>query len=301
MNSEIPESFPLADEYFQAVQRPADVVYDFRKTDRASDDEPDRLPRPTPLFSLCETSHAAKLAGLEDAIVIPNLWSPEECEAMIRTAETEGIIPPKKEAGTLRTAKRTDNYTNPSWSDAVAERIGDHLSEYYSKQADTEDDKYYGAFRSIHANWRVVRYDAGDTFPAHQDQMDSMQEMDPTTGRKDLIVSTHTLLVQLSPNPHEYQGGATRFYPRTKVAGKSPGQYDYAVDIRLPQGWALVFPQLGMVHAGQPVLAEDGGKSKYIAQAGILRTLPPRKLFKPSIFRLGPGLRELALSKGVPA
>merc|ERR1712232_867589 len=96
-----------------------------------------------------------------------------------------------------------------------------------------------GAFRSIHANWRVVRYDAGDTFPAHQDQMDSMQCMDPTTGRKDLVVSTHTLLVQLSPNPPENQGGATRFYPRTKVAGKSPGQYDYAVDIRLPQGWAL--------------------------------------------------------------
>ena len=181
--------FPLADEYFQAVQRPADVVYDFRGEDLTSTD---RAPRALPLFPLCETSHVAELAGFEDAIVIPNLWSQEECEAMIRTAETEGIIPPAKAAGTLRTAKRTDNYQNPSWSDTVADRIRDHLSAYYAKHAETEDDKYYGSFRSVHANWRIVRYDAGDTFPAHQDQMDSMQLMDPMTGRKDFCPSRRT-------------------------------------------------------------------------------------------------------------
>ena len=49
----------------------------------------------------------------------------------------------------------------------------------------------------------------------------------------------------------------------------SPGTYGgRTIDICLPQGYALVFQQRGLLHAGQPV---TGDGVKYIAQAGLLR------------------------------
>mmetsp|Transcript_40422 Transcript_40422/g.97418 ORF Transcript_40422/g.97418 Transcript_40422/m.97418 type:complete len:371 (-) Transcript_40422:266-1378(-) len=187
-------------------------------------------------------------------------------------------------------------------------------------------EKYCGEFYGIHSNWRVVRYDCccdcdsqksgggegvgggsgGDAFPAHQDQMDSIQIKNPTTGVKDFYVSTHTLLICLSPT-HSFGGGATRFYPDAKVASTKTGQnYNHAIDVLLPQGWALVFPQLGLVHAGQPVVesssngsngsssSPSSSSSKYVAQAGVLRKLPPGRTIRPSLFRLGPGLAPSA-------
>ena len=43
-------------------------------------------------------------------------------------------------------------------------------------------------------------------------------------------------------------------------------------------------------HGGQPIVAG----SKCVAQAGVLRRLPPGKLFQPSVFRVGPGVQALA-------
>ena len=82
--------------------------------------------------------------------------------------------------------------------------------------------------------------------------------------------------------------GATRFYPDSKIKSDDQGQYQNSVDVYLPRGWALVFRQKGPVHAGQPSVSV-----KYIAQAGILRRLPPQKLIQPSVFRLGPGLEAV--------
>ena len=60
----------------------------------------------------------------------------------------------------------------------------------------------------------------------------------------------------------------------------------------LPQGWALVFQQKGLFHAGLPV--EAGPGAKYIAQAGILRAEPePGVLTGPaSVFKYGPGIQK---------
>jgi hypothetical protein len=154
-----------------------------------------------------------------------------------------------------------------------------------------EEPKFHqdslGPFVGIHPNWRVLRYDAGDSFPAHQDQMDSFQRRNKD-GTKDLIVSSHTLLLSLSKED-DVEGGATRFYPQAKVKGTTPGQYDYAVDVILPRGWAIAFHQKGLVHCGQPVWKGP----KYVAQAGVLRKLPPGELFQPSVFRVGPGVQAL--------
>ena len=60
----------------------------------------------------------------------------------------------------------------------------------------------------------------------------------------------------------------------------------------LPQGWALVFQQKGLFHAGLPV--EAGTGTKYIAQAGLLRAEPePGVLTGPaSVFKYAPGIQK---------
>eukprot|EP00978_Attheya_sp_CCMP212_P008497 scaffold19934_cov50-Attheya_sp.AAC.5 len=106
--------------------------------------------------------------------------------------------------------------------------------------------------------------------------MDSIQVLNKETGKRDFIVSTHTMLINITPPDTDLkEGGSTRFYPHDKVAGKTGGLYDYAVDVWLPQGWGLMFPQAGMLRAGQPVL--EGHGPKYVTQAGVPRTLPDGK------------------------
>jgi len=288
------KSLTLLEEYEEAVWRPATKVFDFRKEEK-EEQQVDPSSMVVRKLSILDDNSSARKKGIEDAFVVPNLLTPEECQALMDSAEGHGIVPPAKANGTPRTAKRTASYQNEELSTIINERLAPFLGEYFQKN---EDDHWCGEFHGVHANWRVVRYDPGDAFPAHQDQMDTIQKMDKRTGKKDYLVSTHTLLIQLTPPTHDLRdGGATRFYPKAKLgADTTSGQYEESIDVHLPQGWALAFPQMGLVHAGQPIPKLDGedavaGKnSKYIAQAGILRNLPAGKLFRPSIFKLGPGI-----------
>jgi len=294
------KSLTLLEEYEDAVWRPATKVFDFRKNIAMN------RSRHLCKLNILEEDAPAKKRGIEDAFVVPNLLTPQECQALLDAAEGHGIEPPRKENGTARTAKRTTQYQNEDLSKTINERLAPLLAEHFAKKVDNDDDESWcGDFHGMHSNWRVVRYDPGDAFPAHQDQMDTIQKLDKRTGKKDYLVSTHTLLIQLTPATHDLRnGGATRFYPKAKLgADTTPGQYEESIDVHLPQGWALAFPQMGLVHAGQPIPMMDhkedaistttttaGNHSKYIAQAGILRNLPAGKLFRPSIFKLGPGI-----------
>jgi len=260
----------LAEEYFAAEGRPAETTLDYRK----EEDRP-----------YCSPSLADDDRLLDGrAFVIRNVLSSQECDEWIRAAEEAGVHPPSSAVGTLRTAKRTSNYQNPEFSELITQRLQES-NVLTSTMLSAEEDKM-GEFYGIHSNWRIVRYDQGDSFCAHQDQMDSMQVFNnKDNGSKDFIVSSHTLLIQLTQNTDG--GGATRFYPHSKVKTSQPGQYDTAVDVFLPRGWAICFRQQGLIHAGQPVVSSE---PKYVAQAGILRKPPPTTLLRPSVFRLGPGL-----------
>lgn len=325
----------LTEEYVKAANRPADVVHSYERhimhshndfDENAKHEEKRETGDSTSTnkdvdikafdVPLIEDGSLAALEGVEDAFVISNVLTMKECDDLIRMAEEEGkgIVPPDKSAGTLRTGKRTDNYVNADLSALVTDRVGSILRSRMSQKST------FGPFYNMHTNWRVLRYDPGDAFPAHQDQMDSIQLKDKSTGRKDFVVSSHTLLINLSRDG--VKGGYTRFYPRCKFQKKMKNKnastqksiadngiggsnstpssnnsnnnnlqhsYDYAVDVCLPRGWALVFPQVGMIHAGQPV-EEDSTVPKYVAQAGVLRLLPPQKIIRPNVFRLGPGL-----------
>ena len=124
----------LADKYFQAESRPATVVFDYRANPSLPDDFLDNR-----------------------AFCLRSVLSPKECDELIALAEADGIVPPQKAAGTLRTAKRTDQYQNEELSDSIAARLHDAF------QAKLANDDL-GGFHGIHSNWRVVRYDCGDSF-----------------------------------------------------------------------------------------------------------------------------------------
>lgn len=257
----------LAEEYFEAEARQATVTHDFHESDFKPGDD-----------ILYDESNISL------AFIIPNILTDEECDEVIQLGENYGYTPPLKAAGTLRTAKRTLNYQNKELSEYVTEKVRATMQEKLPLPKDG-----MGEFYGLHENWRLLRYDpTGDSFCAHQDQMDSIQKTKPD-GSKEFIVSSHTLLINLSKEG--VVGGATRFYPKSKVKTLESGQYDDAVDVRVPRGWGLVFRQKGLIHAGQPVWGE---MSKYVAQTGVLRLLPPKKVLQPNVFRLGPGLTEFS-------
>lgn len=296
----------LTSEYSAAVRRPAEVVHDFRKCGFSVDEN-----------ECSETSLVQEILGHGDdlsaecgtepvAFVIRNVLTPNECDALIEDAENFGI-----EDGanyTARTAKRTKDYTNEALSKKVEERIQGILDLEFRDRGEKQPTKcgyiknpYMGPFFGVHTNWRILRYDAdgGSAFPAHFDQMDSLQlHRNDGSGRKDFVVSSHTFLVQLSEEGLE--GGATRFYPRAKANRNTTTsdqeafrkqQFDHALDVVLPRGWAIAFRQRGLLHAGQPV-SSSSPCSKYVAQAGLLRVLPDGLLLRPSVFKNGPGVTK---------
>ena len=79
----------------------------------------------------------------------------------------------------------------------------------------------------------------------------------------------------------DFEGGATRFFP----AGNFKSATD-AIDVKLPQGGALIFQQHGVLHTGMAVKSGV----KVIAQTGLLRA-QPEGLLKPRLFQWGPGLK----------
>ena len=282
----------LANEYFEAEARPANVLYDFASNGSTSVEfglELDLDAGHTVADDGEKKSddNANNMNSACRVFIIPDLLSDQECDDLIEDGENAGIGDPHPSAGTFRTAKRTNNYHSTNLSNLVHQRIQTKLTE---KLAHANDGM--GSYHGIHNNWRIVRYDPGDKFPAHQDQMDSIQVKNEETGMKELFVSSHTLIVNLSQP--RLLGGNLRFYPNCKVrpTGEKPQCYNYSVDVRVPRGWAVAFRQKGLIHAGQPVSTESP-VPKYVAQAGILRRMEPGMHIQPSVFRNGPGLNAL--------
>mmetsp|Transcript_13481 Transcript_13481/g.35096 ORF Transcript_13481/g.35096 Transcript_13481/m.35096 type:complete len:258 (+) Transcript_13481:28-801(+) len=210
------------------------------------------------------------------AWLIPNVLSPTECEDLIAAAEAHSLQEPAKEI--VRTAHRTKDWRNEELGPRVMERLPAYILQAL------ESSGVGTQVCGLHPNWRIVRYEAGQVFRAHQDQSSYLKAR-TADGANDTLTSSHTLLIGLSA-PGTYEGGATRFWPHFFENRSYAAQE--AVDVHVPMGACLVFEQKGLLHSGQPV---EGGV-KYVAQAGLLRSRPEGsgKLPTPSIFRTGPGL-----------
>ena len=202
--------------------------------------------------------------------IIPNVLSPQQCDELIEKAEAAGMFaaPPKSDGH--RSSRRTSQYNDEDLSHLVFSQIS---PDFLSKLQQFDGLSVNG----IHSNWRIVQYNEGDYFGPHFDQADILKPMHED-GTKDFLFSSHTLIINLSRDMPGLEGGSTRFYPQKN--------YKKALDVSVPRGWMIAFKQLGMLHAGQQVIRG----SKYIAQAGLLRLLPQGMTFKPSTFRVGPGI-----------
>jgi len=208
--------------------------------------------------------------------------SAAECEDIILQGEQHGLEYSMKK--TYRTSSRTNDFMLPSLSISLGRRLPSELLDILELTAPHTN------VRGIHPNWRVAKYCLGESFGAHFDNSDTLTVTD-NEGKREHCTSSHTLLIALSDRA-TFGGGATRLFPT--------GKYDEgSVDVKLPQGFALVFQQKGMLHAGlavtMPTLADrstdakESVVSKYIAQAGLIRGQSDL-LFAPSLFKYGPGL-----------
>ena len=105
----------------------------------------------------------------------------------------------------LRTSNRTNSYCNEELTTRINPRLPEELLEA------VEASSPYTSVRGIHPNWRVARYQEGQTFPAHQDQADSVIVKHQERARQ-RFTSSHTLLINLRRPGQDFQGGATRFF-----------------------------------------------------------------------------------------
>jgi len=207
------------------------------------------------------------------AWVATNILTAQECDEWIQRGEEFGLV--YMQSATRRRNKRTKNFQDQQMSDLALSRLPGELV------GAIEATGMCTKMQGLHPNWRIVRYDEGDQFPAHQDQQDEFAIM-AADGINERFRSTHTLVISLS-GCSSCEGGATRFFP--------DGTCGRSVDVHLPRGAALIFQQKNLYHSGMPVLSG----TKYIAQAGLLRALPTTgKIDKPHIFKYGCGLQYAA-------
>lgn len=204
------------------------------------------------------------------AWVLPNVFTPEECQDVIQRGQAWGLRGSKNSE--IRSNKRTNDYMDFSLSTMVKGKLTSELLDRL------EQTWPFTGVRAVHPNWRVASYLAGEQFVPHYDNSDHMHIV-TEAGAKERLVTSHTLLIFLTDRD-TFEGGATRLYPN--------GRYDEgSVDVMLPQGWGLVFQQKGMLHAGAEVVQGN----KWIAQAGILRGQSEEIREAPSLFKPGPGFR----------
>ena len=140
-------------EYYQNITQPAGKTF---------------LPK-----DLKENKITEIIPGL--AWVFPNALTVAECEDWIGRGESAGLLESSK---TIRTSSRTSHYNDASMSAQIQTRM---IPELISK-IETSDPgtKIVG----IHENWKIAKYEKGQTFPAHFDQ-DSFTILPPDEkGRK---------------------------------------------------------------------------------------------------------------------
>ena len=144
------------------------------------------------------------------AWVVPNLLTEEECEQIIEGGERWGVKQDSKMVEgepmkATRTSKRTNNWINEELSVKMVQKLPEELL------VAVEGTVPYTSVRAVHPNWRVARYQNGETFPAHMDQADSVTVEHPEKKRQ-RFTSSHTLLIYLRRRGEQFQGGATRLF-----------------------------------------------------------------------------------------
>ena len=139
------------------------------------------------------------------------MFSEAECEEVIQLGEDWGIsednsrIAEGSRDERIRTSNRTNNYCNEDLTIRLNQRLPEELLKA------VEASPPYTSVRGLHPNWRVARYQPGQTFPAHQDQADFVTVQHEERVRQ-RYTSSHTLIINLRHPGRDFRGGATRFF-----------------------------------------------------------------------------------------
>ena len=187
------------------------------------------------------------------------MCSEAECEELIELGEDWGISDDNTRIGEgevrLRTSNRTNNYCNEELTIRVNQRLPEELLEAVEASAP------YTSVRGLHPNWRVGRYQPGQTFPAHQDQADFVTVRQEERGRQ-RFTSSHTLLVNLRQPGQDFQGGATRFFMEgemeERVSSAQYNQSDCTQELTQAARWTSWFPRAGLWSSSRRVSSMPG-------------------------------------------
>ncbi|EUC61045.1 2OG-Fe(II) oxygenase family protein [Rhizoctonia solani AG-3 Rhs1AP] len=208
------------------------------------------------------------------AIVIDNLFSPEDCQRFLRVAESEHAWSQATLSGTYESTPGSSNvskkFRNSSRiildSPTLASELFTRLEPHLSSIEHLSNSPLHAQFASgvtylsdppakmvgFNQRLRFLRYSPGKK---HCDG----NYHDPDSGH----ISYYTLQLYLNDIPPE-QGGSTRFWGSPDSNGGNPLCY---VDVQPKLGRALIFEQSGLWHSGQDVL--EGGE-KYTIRAELM-------------------------------
>ncbi|QRV81986.1 2OG-Fe(II) oxygenase family protein [Ceratobasidium sp. AG-Ba] len=202
------------------------------------------------------------------AVVIDNLFTPEDCTRYLETAQVEKDW----EAAAINGGKPGHQYMNTSYRHSgriiidtpdLAQEILDKLRPYLSEIEHLDKSPYHtqyahdikysqdppASLSRLNERLRFLRYVPGQYFKRHCDGCYYTPD-----GKE---VSYYTLQLYLNGSSSELEGGATRFWKMGKIGGTSDSRKGNVlrqfVDIEPRVGRALVFQQHGLWHSGEEV------------------------------------------------
>ncbi|CAE6444371.1 unnamed protein product [Rhizoctonia solani] len=201
------------------------------------------------------------------AMVIDNLFTPEDCARYIAKVESEkeweqAAVNLGPNAQIVDTSYRNSSRILYD-TEELAGEIFEKLKPYLKDIEYMGDSPLHRDYRKQHENppaqWvtlnerlRFLKYGPGQFFRRHCDGIYY------STDRKQ--VSYYTLQLYLNGSADELKGGATRFWKSGKVDGaeKRKAQLGMSlrkfVDVEPRVGRALIFEQRGLVHSGEDVV-----------------------------------------------
>ncbi|KAJ1302065.1 hypothetical protein OPQ81_000899 [Rhizoctonia solani] len=201
------------------------------------------------------------------AMVIDNLFTPEDCARYVAKVESEkeweqAAINIGANAQIVDTSYRNSSRILYD-TEEMAGEIFEKLKPYLKDIEYMDESPLHGNYRkpsrnpparfvALNERLRFLKYGPGQFFRNHCDSSYY------STDKKQ--VSYYTLQLYLNGSADELKGGATRFWKSGKVDGlekrkTQPGMpLRKFVDVEPRVGRALIFEQRGLVHSGEEVI-----------------------------------------------
>ncbi|CAE6441742.1 unnamed protein product [Rhizoctonia solani] len=201
------------------------------------------------------------------AMVIDNLFTPEDCARYVAKVESEkeweqAAVNTAANAQVVDTSYRNSSrilYDTEELAGEIFEKLKPYLKDiehmdhaHLHKHSRKQPTGPPARWVALNERLRFLKYGPGQFFRRHCDGIYSTPD-----GKQ---ISYYTLQLYLNGSADELQGGATRFWKSGNVDGRErrkaqPGMpLRKFVDVEPRVGRALIFEQRGLVHSGEDVI-----------------------------------------------